>query len=244
MIDEAEESALPGRIIMSISTLTDTDLQVRDAVRQRLEWDGQVDASLIGVSAKDGVVTLTGLVDTYAGKLAAERIAKRIRRVRAVANDIQVRLRMERTDTDIAHDALRALEMRGTADTVQLVVHGGHVTLTGTVRTLFHRAVAAKALRHIKGIKGIVNRIQVVPLAPVRDIQSHISRTLHHDADVSARGIEAVVSGDTVTLTGCVRSWRERESAEVAAMHAPGIAHIDNRIVVEWPDHPTDVEIC
>lgn len=229
---------------MTVQTLTDLDLQVRDAVLQRLEWDPQVDASLVGVSAKDGVVTLTGFVDSYAGKLAAERIAKRIRRVRAVANDIQVRLRMERTDTDIATDAVHALELRATLpDTVQLVVHSGHVTLTGTVPTLFHRAVAAKALRHVKGVKGIVNRIRVVPSAPVRDIEPRIAQALHHDADVSARGIEAVVSGDTVTLTGCVRSWRERESAEVAAMHAPGIAHVDNHIVVEWPEHPTDVEI-
>jgi len=229
---------------MTTSLTTDIDLQVRDAVLQRLAWDSQVDASAIGVTAKNGVVTLTGFVDTYLGKLEAERAAKHVRRVRAIANDIQVRLRLGRTDADIAADALRALELRSNVpETVQVVVHNGHVTLTGTVHTLFQRAVAEKALRYIKGIKEVVNRIRVVPSVAARDVQPQIVRTLHHDADVSAHGLEVLVSGDTVTLKGSVRSWRERESAEMAAMHAPGIAHVDNQIVVE-SESPNDVEIC
>jgi len=230
---------------MATSTLTDTDLQVRDAVLQRLSWDPRVEASAIGVTAKEGVVTLTGYVDTYAGKLAAERAAKRVRHVRAVANDILVRLRLERTDTDIAADAVQALELRASLpDTVQVVVHNGHVTITGTVRTLFQRAVAEKALRYIKGIKDVVNRVRVVPSLSAHGVQPHIAQALRHDADAGARRLEVVVSGDTVTLKGSVRSWQERESAEIAAMHAPGIAHIDNQIVVEWPGQPADIEIC
>lgn len=230
---------------MTTMTSTDTDLQVRDAVLQRLAWESLFDASAVGVTAKGGVVTLTGFVDSYAGKLAAERAAKHVRRVRAVANDIQVRLRLGRTDPDIAADALRAIELRATLPhTVQLVVHDGHVTLSGTVHTLFQRAVAEKALRYIKGVKGVVNRIRVVPSASPRDVQPQIVRALHHDADVSAHGLEVLVSGDTVTLKGSVRSWQERESAEVAAMHAPGITHVDNQIIVEWSNQPTDVEIC
>jgi osmotically-inducible protein OsmY len=222
---------------MTTATLSPADLRVRDAALQQLGWDSQVDASGIGVTARDGVVTLTGFIDTYAGKLAAERAVKRARGVRAVANDLQVTLRLERTDTDIAADTARALDLRLTLPgTVQAVVHYGHVTLTGTVHTLFERAVAEKALRYVKGIKGIVNRIVVMPTASVRDIRPRVVRALHEDADVEARGIEVLVSGSTVTLSGTVRSWHERESAERAAIHAPGITHVANRISVVWPE--------
>jgi osmotically-inducible protein OsmY len=130
------------------------------------------------------------------------------------------------------------LELRLTLpDTVQVVVHHGHVTLTGTVHTLFQRAVAEKALRYVKGIKGLVNRIVVMPAASASDIRPRIVRALHQDAVVDARGIEVLVSGSTVTLSGTVRSWHERESAECAAMHGPGVTHVDNRISVAWPEH-------
>ena len=221
---------------MTIASLTQADLRLRDAVVTQLEWDSQVDASGIGVTAKNGVVTLTGAIDSYAGKLAAERAAKRVRGVRAVADDIQVRLRLERTDTEIADDAARALNLRATLpDAVQAVVHGGHVTLTGTVQTLFQSAVAEKAVRHIRGIKGVVNRITVAPSASGRDVKRDIVRALHRDAEVNARGIQVLVSGDKVTLAGEVRSWHERESAERAAMHATGITQVDNHITVAWP---------
>lgn len=222
---------------MTTATLSQTDLRLRDLAQQQLGWDSQVNASGIGVTARDGVVTLTGLIDTYAGKLAAERAVKRVRGVRGVANDLQVTLRMERSDTEVATDAVRALELHVTLPpTVQVVVHNGHVVLTGMVHTLFQRVVAEKALRYVKGIKAVVNRLVVVPTATAQDIRPRIVRALHHDADVNARGLEVLVSGSTVTLTGTVRSWHERESAERAAMHAPGITHVDNRIAVEWPE--------
>jgi len=235
---------------MTTASLTDIDLRMRDSVLRQLEWDSQVDATGIGVTATNGAVTLTGLIDSYAGKLAAERAAKRVRGVRAVANDVQVRLRLDRTDADIAADAARALNLRVTLpESVQVVVHSGHLTLTGTVLTLFQRAVAEKAVRHISGIKGIVNRINVVPITSTTDVRRHIVRALHRDADVDARGIEVTVSGRTVTLTGQVGSWHERESAERAAMHATGITQVDNRIQVVWPAAPGTIdgledEIC
>ena len=204
---------------------------------QQLGWDSQVDSSAIGVSARDGVVTLTGFIDSYAGKLAAERAVKRARGVRAVANDLQVTLRLDRIDPDVAAHVARALDQHAILPpTVQAVVHHGHVTLTGTVHTLFQRVVAEKALRYVKGITGIVNRITVVPQAAAEGIQPRIVRALHQDADIDARGINVIVSGNAVTLTGTVRSWRDRESAEQAVMHAPGITQVDNRITVAWPD--------
>ena len=222
---------------MTTATLSTADLRLRDLVMQQLGWDSQVDASGVGVAARDGIVTLSGYIDSYAGKLAAERAVKRVHGVRAVANSLLVTLRQDRTDTDIATDAARAIDTHLTLPpTVQVVVHDGHVVLTGTVRTLFQRVVAEKALRYVRGIKGVVNRLVVVPAPSADDVRPRIVRALHHDPDVDARGLNVVVSGSTVTLTGTVRSWHERDSAERAAMHAPGITHVDNLIAVEWPE--------
>jgi osmotically-inducible protein OsmY len=233
---------------MTTATLTSTDLRLRDLVQQQLGWDSQVDSSGIGVAARNGVVTLSGYIDSYAGKLAAERAVKRVRGVRAVANDLQVTLRQARTDTDIATDAARAIETHLTLPpTVQVVVHNGHVVLTGTVGTLFQRVVAEKAMRYVRGIKALVNRLVVVPSSSAGEVRPRIVRALHHDADIDARGLNVVVSESTVTLSGRVRSWHERNSAERAVMHAPGITHVENLIAVEWPeaeDKRAQDEIC
>ena len=149
---------------MATTSLTETDLRVREAVVRQLDWDPHVDSSALGVAARNGVVTLTGFIDSYAGKLAAERAAKRVYGVRAVANDIDVRLRLERTDADLADDAARALELRvGVPDNVQAVVHHGHVTLTGRVGWRAQRNNAEKAVGHLRGIRGVFNHIAIEP---------------------------------------------------------------------------------
>jgi osmotically-inducible protein OsmY len=222
---------------MTVASLTSTDLLTRDAVLRQLAWDSQVDASAIGVTVQDGIVSLTGFIDSYAGKLAAERAAKRTRGVRAVANDVQVRLRLDRTDPEIAADAAHILGMHDSLpDSVQVVVCGGHLTLSGTVRALFQRTIAEDTVRHVRGVKGVMNRLEVVPTASASDVQRQIVRALHRDADLDARNIQVTVSGREVTLAGDVGSWHDRESAERAAMHAAGITHVDNRLVVRWPD--------
>ena len=203
---------------------------------RQLEWDPKVNASAIGVAASGGTVTLTGYIDTYAGKLAAERAAKRVHGVRAVANDLEVRLALERTDVDIADDAVHALELRSTVpDGVQAAVHNGHVTLTGRVNWLFQKQDAEKAVRHIRGVRSVRNHIDVAPKAAVFDVRRRIVKALHQNADVDARHITATVSGDTVILTGTVATWLQRDSAERAAANAAGIARVDNRITVEPP---------
>jgi osmotically-inducible protein OsmY len=219
---------------VTTATLTEADVRVRDAVMRQLDWDPEVDGSAVGVAAKNGTVTLTGFIDTYSGKLAAERAAKRVHGVRAVANDIEVRLRLERTDADIAQDAVRALELHSTIpEIVQAVVHNGHVTLTGKVDWLYQKDSAEKAVRHIRGVRSVLNRISVAPRAAVRDVRYRIVKALHQNADVDARHVTVTVSGDTATLTGTVGTWLQRESAGRAASSAPGIAHVDNRIIVQ-----------
>jgi osmotically-inducible protein OsmY len=216
-------------------------------VLRQLEWDPEVDATAVGVAAKNGAVTLTGYIDTYAGKLAAERAAKRVHGVRAVANDIEVRLKLDRTDADIASDAARALELRSTVPQgVQAVVHNAHITLTGKVPWLFQKRDAEQAVRHIRGVRHVFNHIEVAPQTVVRDVRRRIVQALHRHADVDAGSITVTVSGDTASLTGTVSSWLQRESAERAAANAPGIARVENRIVVEprYEQFEESEEIC
>ena len=221
---------------MSTATLTDTDIRLRDAVARQLDWDPEVDASAIGIAAKDGAITLTGYIGTYTGKLAAERAATRFRCVRAVANDIDVRLKLERTDADIAADLSRVLALRSTIpETVQAAVHNGHVTLTGKVQWLFEKREAEKTARHIRGVRGVVNRVTVAPRAVERDVRHRIVEALHRNANIDARHIKVAVVEDKAILSGTVTTFLQRESAERAAADAPGIAVVENRIAVEPP---------
>lgn len=228
---------------MSTATLTSRDIQTREAVMRQLDWDPRVDASAVAVAARDGAVTLTGFVDSYAGKLAAERAAKRVRGVRAVANDIDVRLKLERTDADIAGDAVLALRLRSTVpDAVQAAVHNGHVSLTGHVQWLFQKWDAEETIRHVTGVRNVANHITVASGAAVSDVRHRIVKALHHDADVDARQVGVTVSGDTATLTGTVSTWLQRESAERAAADAPGIGEVINLIEVKPVEE--EGEIC
>jgi osmotically-inducible protein OsmY len=228
---------------MSTRTLSDADVQLRDHVVEQLDWNPEVNAAEVGVTARDGVITLTGYIDTYAGKLAAERAAKSVRGVRGVANELDVRLTTGRTDTDIAADAVRALEVRATVPaTVQVAVHEGHLTLTGKVPWLYQAREAEKAVRRIAGVRGVFNHITVAADAVVRDVRHRIVKALHRHADLDARHIVVAVSGDEALLTGSVTSWMQRETAEHAAASAPGISRVLNEILVT-PEEATE-EIC
>jgi osmotically-inducible protein OsmY len=219
---------------MATATLTGLDLRTRDAVMRQLDADPLVDASGIGVSAQEGAVTLTGFIDTYEGKLAAERAAKRIRGVRAVANDLQVKLRRPRTDDDIARDAARALQLRESIpQKVQAAVHDGHITLTGAVTWLFQRDMAEQTVRYLPGVVGVKNYIEVSPRATPKDIRKQITETLHRMVDADAHHIDVGVTGSVVTLNGEVSSWAELDAAGIAAAIAPGITRVENHIRIK-----------
>lgn len=232
---------------MTTASITGTDIRVRGAVVRQLDWDPEVDASAIGVSAADGVVTLTGFAESYAEKLAAERVAKQVRGVRGVANDIVVRQMVGRTDADIAHDAVGCLAHRpDLADTVQVAVHHGHLTLTGQVGWLFQKVAAEYAVKHVRGLLGIFNHITVHPGSTQRDVQRRIVGALHHHADLEAKHITVVVNEHTVTLRGTVRTWLQRDAAERAAASGPGITRVDNQIVVipVEPEEAVPDDLC
>jgi osmotically-inducible protein OsmY len=233
---------------MTTASLNLVDIRLRDAVVRQLAWEPEVDASAIGVAARRGVVTLTGFIDSYTGKLTAERVAKQVRGVRAVANDITVRLAVGRTDPDIAQDVAQALKlMPSVADNIQAVVHHGHVTLTGKVEWLYQTEHAEAATRHVRGVVGVSNRVEVNPKAGLRDVKRRIVGALHRNADLDARRIDVAVASDVVRLKGTVTSWTQREAAERAAGNAPGVKGVDNQIVVEPPEldeFDTEDDVC
>ena len=232
---------------MSLATLVETDVRLRDAVIQQLDSDPEVETAGLGVSASEGVVILTGFINSYAGKLAAERAVKRLRGVRAVVNDVVVRLAHPYNDAAIAREAAGAIESCAETirDGVQVVVHHGHVTLTGQVDWVFQREAAEDVIRHVRGVVGVHNHIIVAPRAQPLDVKRQILEALHHRADVDARRIEVTVIGSVATLTGAVDSWAQHEAAERTAGHATGITRVHNHLAVTSTpcEAPVD-EIC
>lgn len=215
------------------TTLTILDQRLRDAVMHQLDSDPQVDASLVGVSAQEGVVTLSGYVNSYAEKLAAERSCRRVLGVRALANELEVRLAVERIDPEIARQALEALKNRiDVPRGIAVTVRNGHLTLSGVVEWMYQKAAAERAVKYLRGVKGVFNQITLSPSAVPKDVQKRIIDALHRHADIDARRIHVEAEGSRVTLSGTVRSWMEKDEAQRAAWRVPGVAVVDNRICV------------
>jgi osmotically-inducible protein OsmY len=208
-------------------------------VQEELEWEPSVDASKIGVTAmQSGVVTLTGTVATYAEKISAERAAKRVSGVRAVANDIEVRPigSLKRTDTDIAQAVLRALEwdIAVPHEKIKAKVDNGWVTLEGDVALQFQRAAAENAVRRLSGVRGVTNQIllQVRPPVQPAEVKHRIEAALRRSAEVDARGIQVEAKDSMITLRGKVGTWAERDEAERAAWGAPGVLNVKDELTV------------
>jgi osmotically-inducible protein OsmY len=189
----------------------------------------------IGVSVKDGVVILTGWVDSFLKEWAAEEAAHRVPGVKAVANDIEVRLPSERTDADIAAAAVRALEWDAgiPSDKIELTVSKGWVTLKGEVEWQYQKEDAERVVRRLSGVKGVTNLIVVKPRTTASELKKKIEEALVRNAQIDASRITVEVQGTKVILKGTVRSWAEKEEAERVAWLAPGITSVENRITLE-----------
>jgi osmotically-inducible protein OsmY len=226
---------------MATATKTRRDDEIQQEVLAELAWDARVQPNEIGVTVQDGVVTLTGRVDSFVKKWAAEQAAHRVRGVVAVANDLEIRLPTsdERTDADIAAAALQALEWDALVpvEKLEVTVTNGWVTLSGELEWQFQRTDAERVVRRLAGVRGVSNLIKVTPrVKPAPgELKSKIEDALVRSAETDADRIEVQVDGHKVTLKGTVRSWAERKEAERAAWSAPGVASVDDQIVVRIP---------
>ena len=221
---------------MATTTQATTDDSVREDVLSELKWDPRISSENdIAVAVKDKVVTLSGFVPTFWDKDAAERAAKRVYGVKAVANDISVKPLWQRTDPEIARDAIQQLERHISIpyDKIKISVKNGWVTLEGTVDRELQKKLAHSAVKKLKGVTGITNNISIKPKISPEEVKDKIEDALRRSAELDARRIEVEVKDGTVTLHGRVRSWAEREEAARAAWSSPGTTVVENEIVVE-----------
>jgi osmotically-inducible protein OsmY len=220
---------------MATKTQTRSDNSLRDDVLLELKWDPKISsASDIAVAVKDGVVTLSGFVPSFWEKDAAEKAVKRVYGVRGIANDIEVKLFWQRTDPEIARDAVHELESHVSipADRIKVTVKDGWVTLEGTVDWEYQKSLAQSAMKKLKGVSGVTNKIQVTPKASAAEVKSKIEEALRRSAELDARRITVEIEGSRVKLYGSVSSWAERDEAERAAWSAPGTTMVENHILV------------
>ncbi len=212
------------------------DETIQQDVLQELGWDSRLQPNEIGVAVKDGVVTLLGTVDSYFKKDVAAEAAERVRGVKAVANDLQVRLpgMSERTDTDLARAAREALQwdVAVPSDGVKITVSNGWVTLDGDVDYDFQKRAAQRAIYRLVGVKGVSNLIAAKPRVPVGDVKRDIEQVLVRNARTDAHNIQVEVEGRRVILRGTVASYAEKQAAEDTAWAEPGVTDIENHVVV------------
>jgi osmotically-inducible protein OsmY len=215
-----------------------TNAQLQQDVMNELKWDPSVKAAEIGVHVKDGVVTLSGYVDTYSKKWAAERTAVRVFGVQAVAVEIQVRVpsSFKRPDESIAQAASNALEWDASVpdDRVKVQVQNGLVTLSGEVDWWYQKNAAEEAVRHLMGVVSVSNGITIKPESKLRnvDVKEKIESAFQRNAVLDARRITVETRGSKVILRGSVHSWLEKEQVQWAVWAAPGVSAVESHITI------------
>lgn len=219
---------------MTIASTSDLDIQT--LVRDELDWSPDVDEAGIGVSVEDGAVTLSGEVDSYAERLSAKRAALRVRGVRTVVDALSVRPTKDAppNETEVAREVDHALKIAANVpDSVQAEVTGHNVTLIGQVEWEFQRNAAQRVVQYLRGVYTVSNLIMLKARPSAPDTEERIRKAIERNALLDARTIHVQVDGNTVTLTGTVRSWAESTQAADAAWASPHVTDVDNQIVVK-----------
>jgi osmotically-inducible protein OsmY len=213
------------------------DSEIQEDVMKELRWEPLLNATEIGVAVKSGIVTLSGTVDTYSKKLAAEEAAKRVMGVKAVAEDIEVRLsdRGKKTDTDLALAAVNALKWHTSVpdEKIKIKIENGWATFDGDVEWEFQRNAAKTAVENLSGIVGITNNIKIVSTVKTTDVKNKIVSAFHRSATVDSEKINVMVDGSKVVLSGKVRSFAEKRDAANAAWDAPGVDKVENKLEID-----------
>ncbi len=215
-----------------------TDAEIKQEVERELRWDTRVSETEVGVTVNKAVITLTGTIDSYAKKLAAQEAAHRVHGVLDVANDLQVKLpgTITRTDTEIAQAIRRSLEWDALVpdSRIQSTVINGWVTLTGTVDNMREREDAERVVRYLLGVRGVYNKLVVLEqTVEPNEVRSVIEAALERRADRAAKHIDVAVTEGAVTLTGTVRNWAEKRAILGAVSHSPGIATVRDHLRVD-----------
>jgi osmotically-inducible protein OsmY len=213
-----------------------TDAQLQHDVTEALNWEPSLNPAHIDVALRDGVVTLTGFVTSLTEKWTTEHVVKSVSGVKAVADDLEVRLptENERTDSDIAHAAMIALEWNTSVphDRITVTVRNGWVTLDGSVDWPYQKTTAEEAVRPLMGVKGVTNTLVVQPKVAATDISVKIAEAFRRNAALEAQKIWVETTGSRVILRGNLHSWMERAEAERIAASAPGVTEVENHISV------------
>ena len=213
-----------------------TDALIQNDVISELKWEPSIDAAKIGVSVRDGIVTLDGYVNSFVEKLTAVRVASRVMGVKAVAQELKIRLPQsyERNDADIAEAAVNALEwnMKVPDDRIKVEVQDGMVILTGEVDWEYQRAAAHDAVCCLIGIKGVTDEISIKSSVSPVNVKSKIKSAFQRHSVLDAKNIIVESDGSKVILNGTVHSWIEKQEADSAAWSAPGVSNVENNLVV------------
>ncbi len=212
-----------------------SDEQIQKNVLEQFKWDARIAPNEIGVTVKDGVVTLVGFVDSYWKKWNAEEIALKVAGVRAVVNELEVKLPSGavRTDEDIGRSVKQALDLApDVPDSVKAVVNDGWVTLTGDVEWYYQKEAAERRVRDVAGIVGVINDIEVKPKTRAEDIKRRIEQALVRTAETDAKNIDVEARDGQVVLKGKVHSWNEKREAELEAWLAPGVKEVVDQLEI------------